>query len=203
MSHASLQEPAASEPASRLPQVALALAAGTLVASRPRVGGAALLLAGLAWVAAKKVTGRKTAADAEAEVSRRAENQSPLPVLTEEVLPPSAPFASPELPRDEWERLRAELQPPAHLFNPAPPQLAVSPQAPWLHSAPVIVAVEEAAPPTPLAEAAQGAVLPDTITIPATPDPPPDLLAGQDPPVVEKTEPPRPARRSFLQWMRE
>lgn len=165
---------------SRLPKVAfVAAAAGALLSRRSRLSGA-LVLGGLVWMASR----RKEASSARAAA-----------VVTsslEDLCAPSEPFlenASEQfLLREKtpsWEDLRDRLQPPASLFKPAPPEPSRTPSgpladSPLLHAAPVFIEVTEDSLPT----VANQATLPDTITIPTTPDPPPDLLAGVQPPVT-------------------
>ena len=210
---------------SKLPQVAVAAAAGAILSSRSRLGGA-LVLGGLAWLASRR---RPSSPVPEAA----------LPTSLDDICAPSSPFlesVSPESssPAPDWEDLRSSLQPPPSLFTPPPvptPPAPTSPLAdsPLLHAAPVFVEVAENAPPRRSSQA----ILPDTIAIPTTPDPPPDLLAETEPPLAAlptgfttiqpkaglrlpptdlpaelpplefPTPPPLPRRKTFLEWLRE
>lgn len=178
-SQSSPPEAALSGSPSRLPKVAfVAAAAGALLSTRSRFSGA-LVLGGLVWMASR----RKEASPAPAAVV--------VTTSLEDLCAPSDPFL--ESPAEEflsgektpsWEDLRSTLQPPASLFTPAPPPPAQTPSgpladSPLLHAAPVFIEVPEDILPT----TANQATLPDTIAIPTTPDPPPDLLAGVQPPV--------------------
>lgn len=209
---------------SKLPQVAVAAAAGAILSSRSRLGGA-LVLGGLAWLASRRPSPASPEAD--------------LPTSLDDLCAPSAPFLeslSPELssPAPDWEDLRSSLQPPPSLFTPPPvpaPPAPTSPLAdsPLLHAAPVFVEVAENAPPRRSSQA----ILPDTIAIPTTPDPPPELLAETEPPAPTlptgfttiqpkaglrlpstglpaelpplelPAPPPLPPRKTFLEWLRE
>jgi hypothetical protein len=201
----------------RFAKAAAVVAVGALVGARARMGSA-LVLAGLAsWLVA---SGRKKICEA------------PLaPVLDLPPLPsaeslvglcePSAPFMEKEPITRSLEDVRLALIPPASLFTP--PSASVS-ESGLLKSAPVFVEVPE---DLYVSSTGGNAVLPDTITIPTTPDPSPDMLAessaSEELPAISKIVPkaglpfadfvpsekklPEPARpiprKSLLEWLRE
>lgn len=209
---------------SKLPQVAVAAAAGAILSSRSRLGGA-LVLGGLAWLASRRPSSPVPEAS--------------LPASLDDLCAPSAPFleslsTESSSPAPDWEDLRSSLQPPPSLFTPPSVPAAPAPtsplaDSPLLHAAPVFVEVEENAPPRGTPQS----ILPDTIAIPTTPDPPPELLAETEPPVTAlptsfttiqpkaglrlpptdlpaelpplefPTPPPLPRRKTFLEWLRE
>lgn len=164
----------------KIAQAAVVLTAGAVVGTRARKGGA-LLLAGLAsWALARKLDQNSRTACISAFEEAPEGKLPPLPEAgsVAEVCTPSQPF----LERDEdselkprsLDELRAALQPPAELFvPPAEPSTQWNPPT-WLNEAPVFVEVADSAaiPPHPRD------ILPDTISIPLTPDPPSHLLAG-------------------------
>ncbi|HEY1082476.1 MAG TPA: hypothetical protein VGE29_09460 [Prosthecobacter sp.] len=174
------QEETSGSLVSKMAQAAVVLTAGAVVGTRARKGGA-LLLAGLAsWALARKLDRKSGTAVLPNSGAEPANRLPPLPApgSLEDVCLPSQPF----LERDEdselkprsLDELRAALQPPAELFvPPADPSTQWNPPA-WLNEAPVFVEVADstAIPPHPRD------ILPDTISIPLTPDPPAHLLAG-------------------------
>lgn len=164
----------------KIAQAAVVLTAGAVVGTRARKGGT-LLLAGLAsWALARKLDRKSGAHSPRPAGAGSPEKLPPLPAADSvgEVCLPSQPF----LERDEdtelkprsLDELRAALQPPAELFVPPPgPGNTWNPPS-WLNEAPVFVEVADSTstPPHPRD------ILPDTISIPLTPDPPSHLLAG-------------------------
>lgn len=189
------------EGASSLAKVALVVAAGAVIGTRARMGGT-LVLAGLAswWLSRQQ---KRCASEAELTAAGLglAVQDLPAPAQAQpleaalpvsEVCVPTAPFVVGDMPaKDEaggafeaaappesslakpcLEDLRSSLQPPASLFQP----LSEPPVSGPLESAPVFVEVAEQ-PPQP-ASHSEPAILPDSITIPVTPDPPSELLTG-------------------------
>lgn len=182
-------------PSSHLPKVVAAAALGALIGTRSRTAGA-VVLGGLTWLAT-----RRSRVEPKSETLPRAVETVPLTEgLAEEVFPASSPFIDSEPPAADWEELRTALAPPPSLWPPSPPVEVPftdlvpprPPSSPLLQSAPVFVEFPEDAPP-PVVPRAAKAILPDTISIPNTPDPPPGLLAATDTspqPSAQKTFPP-------------
>ncbi|TDU73174.1 hypothetical protein EI77_01642 [Prosthecobacter fusiformis] len=209
-----------------LQKIAVVMAAGAVLGTRLRVGRA-LIIAGLAWM----VTSRKRPPVVADEVSPQEASMTPAPGFLDELCVPSHPFMDPLPTPEVMEKLRAELIPPSSLFTPAliPPLTEPVPESMLLQSAPVYVEVEENEEVYPPDASEGNAVLPDTISIPVTPDPPPGLLADTQAPLEAHAAPPptvpiagllQPApssprslanagsphkhrRRSFLEWLRE
>lgn len=188
--------------ASSLAKVALAVAAGAVIGTRARMGGT-LVLAGLAswWLSRQR---KRCESEAGLTAAGLAEQDLPAPAQAQpleaalpvsEVCVPTAPFVVGDIPANDeaggasetalpsappeaslakpcLEDLRSSLQPPASLFQP----LSEPPVSGPLESAPVFVEVAEQ-PPQP-ASHSEPAILPDSITIPVTPDPPSELLTG-------------------------
>ncbi|MCW0218010.1 MAG: hypothetical protein OJI67_06780 [Prosthecobacter sp.] len=205
-------------------KAAAVVAVGALVGARARMGSA-LVLAGLAsWLVASR---------------RKKIPETPLaPALALPPLPsaesliglcePSAPFMEKECLTRSLEEIRSALIPPPSLFKPPPPASTstLPPESSLLKSAPVFIEVPEPSVGEP---PAGKAVLPDTITIPVTPDPSPSMLAESCmpnqapsalPPMVvpkaglhsteasqaeknlQQPSPPKP-RKNLLEWLRE
>ncbi|WP_139373380.1 hypothetical protein [Prosthecobacter debontii] len=102
-----------------------------------------------------------------------------------EVCPPSEPFITKETsdkPPADWEQLREALIPPPNLFTPPP-----KPTSPLLATPPQFFETPEPVPAPP-SRPDEKAVIPDTISIPATPAWPsqlkPNPLLGSPPPQI-------------------
>ena len=160
-----------------LGQVAAAVAAGTVIGTRSRMGGA-LLLAGLAWLAFRY---RPTSGTLHPHPEADLPIDDPPPALDiNDICAPSNPFLDESSGEEKWEELRAALIPPPSLFIPPAPVAVSAPSSPPLesslpHSAPVYREVDENIPARSVHLSSVKAALPDTISIPTTPDPPPDL----------------------------
>lgn len=208
----------------RFAKAAAVVAVGALVGARARMGSA-LVLAGLAsWLVA---SGRKKIC---AAPLAPALDLPPLPSAESLVglCEPSAPFMEKEPITRSLEEIRSALIPPPSLFKPPSPASSstLPPESSLLKSAPVFIEVPE---PTVGESTAGKAVLPDTITIPVTPDPSPSMLAessvpnetpSANPPMVvpkagmhstdasqaeknlQQQLPPKP-RKNLLEWLRE
>lgn len=169
-----------------LAKVAFAVTAGAIVGTRARMGGT-LVLAGLAsWLLSRKLARRRPCAkhhDLSPESLPAPAQAQPLEAAlpAKDIFEPTNPFLAsgpaPDLgptaptPPPSLEELRSSLQPPAALFTPSVPN---SPSGP-LDSAPLFVEVPDSSPPP--ASLVEPAILPDAITIPTTPDPPPALYS--------------------------
>lgn len=166
-----------------LGQVAVVAAVGTVLGTRSRMAGA-LFLAGMAWLALRhrkspSVSAPSPSTEAMPEPSPIPRPQAAKAVSLDEICAPSDPFLDYPVDEEEWQDLRAALRPPPSLFTPPDPAGAVAvmrPGSSLLQSAPVYIEVEESFP-TDTRDTEAHAILPDTITIPATPDPPPELMA--------------------------
>lgn len=161
-----------------LGKVAVAAAAGTVLGTRSRMAGA-LFLAGIAWLALRRPKPSPPPALLPEEAAGPCQPATTAASL-EDICAPSNPFLDYPVDEEEWQDLRVALRPPSSLFTPPDPAAAAlngkRPQSSLLQSAPVYIEVEEC-PSAGTRDAGSQAILPDTITIPTTPDPPPALLA--------------------------
>lgn len=182
-------------PVQRIGRAAVAVAAGAVLSKRSRVGGA-LLLAGLAWLAIRR--GKDATPSTPLALPPSREDDLPAPESVEGVCAPSNPFLDDEEPVEEkWEDIRTALMPPPALFSPPVQTSEPRTSSTLLTSAPSFFEVEEIPAPVPPTTQA-GAAIPDTITIPTTPDPPLGLLANSLPPPAELAQAPAPPPTEVL-----
>jgi hypothetical protein len=190
----SMDKPPGPDSPGHLGQMAVFVAAGTVIGTRARMGGA-LVMAGLAWLAMS----RRRQTEGLQTIPQSPPTACPLlPTLdTETFCPPSNPFLDDE-PAEAMtmEDLRAALLPPPSLFTPPASHLSTSvpgfTESPLLKSAPVYIEVADDAVSTPVA-AVEKSVLPDTIVIPTNPEPPSNLWSNSPSSHLNPITPPPPA----------